>query len=166
MDFKFQLNRAKDAEEKRQQRLEEQKKEKLDEELKEEEIKFSTLKQEVEFKTKKLRKYFSKYQQLKQEIQDLNETNFKERQELEQTQTELLRDIKLRQLIIDNFIPNDEREKLTNRLYYDPDEDRWKPKMITKEKLDASFLVWLLIDRAESTFSNKIITKLRKFHLI
>lgn len=95
---------------------------------------FSNLNQEVEFKTKKLKKYFAKYQQLKQEIKDLNETNFKERQELEQTQTDLLRDIKLRQLIIDNFIPNDEKEKLTTRLYYDPDEDRWKPKMITKEK--------------------------------
>ena len=95
---------------------------------------FPNLQQEVDFKTKKLKKYFSKLQALKQEIKDLNETNSKQRQELEQNQTDLLRDIKLRQLIIDNFIPKDEKEKLITRLYYDPDEDRWKPKSITKEK--------------------------------
>lgn len=96
---------------------------------------FPNLQQEVDFKTKKLKKYFAKLQALKQEIKDLNETNSKQRQELEQNQTDLLRDIKLRQLIIDNFIPKDEKEKLITRLYYDPDEDRWKPKSLTKEKL-------------------------------
>lgn len=95
---------------------------------------FTSLQQEVEVKTKKLKKYFAKFQQLKQEIKDSNETNAKERQELEQTQTELLRDLKLRQLIIENFVPKDEREKLIQRLYYDPDEDKWKHKVITKEK--------------------------------
>jgi hypothetical protein len=95
---------------------------------------FGSLQQEVDFKTKKLKKYFSKYQSLKQEIRDLNETNLKERQELEQTQTDLLRDIKLRQLIMDNFIPKDEHQKLTERLYFDVDEDKWKLKVITKEK--------------------------------
>lgn len=115
-------------------REEEQKKEKLDEELMLKEQTFSNLQQEVDFKTKKLKKYFAKFQQLKQEIKDLSDTNFKEKQELEQTQTELLRDIKLRQLIIDNFIPNDEKEKLTTRLYFDPDEDMWKLKVLTKEK--------------------------------
>lgn len=95
---------------------------------------FTSLQQEVDFKTKKLKKYFAKYQSLKQEIKDLNDTNFKEKQELEQTQTDLLRDIKLRQLIIENFIPKDEREKLQIRLYFDPDEDKWKLKLLTKEK--------------------------------
>jgi kinesin family member 3B len=95
---------------------------------------FTSLQQEVDFKTKKLKKYFNKYNQLKQEIKELNDNNFKERQELEQIQTELQRDIKLRQLIIENFVPKEEREKLYNRVYYDADEDAWKPKVITKEK--------------------------------
>jgi hypothetical protein len=38
-------------------------------------------------------------------------------------------------LIIDSFIPVDEKEKLTNRVYYNPDEEEWKLKMITKERL-------------------------------
>jgi hypothetical protein len=95
---------------------------------------FSSLQQEVDFKTKKLKKYFAKYQSIKDEIRDLTEANSKERQELELAQTELQRDLKLKLLIIENFVPKPEREKLINRLYYDPDEDSWKTKTITKEK--------------------------------
>lgn len=95
---------------------------------------FSSLQQEVDFKTKKLKKYFAKYQSIKDEIKDLTEANSKERQELDLAQTELQRDLKLKLLIIDNFVPKAEREKLINRLYYDPDEDNWKTKTITKEK--------------------------------
>lgn len=94
---------------------------------------FSSLQQEVDFKTKKLKKYFAKYQSLKDEIKDLNETNSKERSELDMAQTELQRDLKLRLLIIENFVPVDEQEKLKHRLYYDPDEDQWRTKTITKE---------------------------------
>lgn len=122
------------AEERRKEREMEQMLEKQDDENMGISATFNNLQQEVDFKTKKLKKYFAKYQSLKQEIKDLNDSNYKEKQELELTQTELLRDIKLRQLIIDNFIPKDEREKLTNRLYFDPDEDKWKLKVITKEK--------------------------------
>ena len=107
---------------------------------------FSSLQQEVDFKTKKLKKYFAKYQSLKDEIKDLNEANSKERQELDLAQTELQRDLKLRVLIIDNFVPKTEREKLMNRLYYDPDEDNWRTKTITKEKY--------LIKLIESCFKN------------
>ena len=95
---------------------------------------FSSLQQEVDFKKKKLKKYFAKYQSIKDEIKDLTEANSKERQELDLAQTELQRDLKLKLLIIDNFVPKAEHEKLVNRLYYDPDEDNWKTKTITKEK--------------------------------
>ena len=88
----------------------------------------------MDFLTKKLKKYFSKFQSIKQDIKETTEANVKERQELEQAQTELQKDLKLRQLIIENFIPKDEREKLNNKFYYDPDEDAWKTKHITKEK--------------------------------
>lgn len=94
---------------------------------------YASIQQEIEVKTKKLKKFFSKYQSLKQEIKDLQDTNNKERDELEQALTDLQREIKLRQLIIDSFIPKDENEKLTNRLYYDADEEDWKQKTITKK---------------------------------
>jgi hypothetical protein len=34
--------------------------------------KFTSIKQEIEIKTKKLKKYFNKYQSLKEEIKDIN----------------------------------------------------------------------------------------------
>ena len=103
------------AEEKRRELEMQQKLEKQEENNLDINRTFTSLQQEVDFKTKKLKKYFAKYQSLKQEIKDLNDSNTKERQELEQTQTDLQRDLKLRQLIIENFIPLDEREKLNNR---------------------------------------------------
>lgn len=124
------------AEEKRRELEMQQKLEKQEENNLDINRTFTSLQQEVDFKTKKLKKYFAKYQSLKQEIKDLNDSNTKERQELEQTQTDLQRDLKLRQLIIENFIPLDEREKLNNRFYYDPDEGAWKTKTITKEKYE------------------------------
>ncbi|CAF1055805.1 unnamed protein product [Brachionus calyciflorus] len=130
---KLQERRAILAEEKRKEREMLQLLEKQEENFMEKNVSYSNLQQEVDDKTKKLKKYFAKFQQLKQEIKDLNETNAKERQELETAQSELLKDLKLRQLIIENFVPKDEREKLMNRLYYDPDEDKWKQKVITKE---------------------------------
>lgn len=130
---KLQERRAILAEEKRKEREMQQMLEKQEDYFIEKNESFTSLQQEVDFKTKKLKKYFAKFQQLKQEIKDISESNDKERQELEQAQTDLLKDLKLRQLIIENFVPKDEKEKLLNRLYYDPDEDKWKQKVITKE---------------------------------
>ena len=50
----------------------------------------------MEIKTKKLKKLFAKLQSTKQEIQDLQEEHVRERQELEQTQNELTRELKLK----------------------------------------------------------------------
>ncbi|XP_076471036.1 kinesin-like protein KIF3B isoform X2 [Babylonia areolata] len=86
---------------------------------------YNSLQQEVEVKTKKLKKMFGKLQATKAEIQDLQEEHTKERQELEQTLMELTRELKLKYLIIENFIPPEEKTKLMNRAVYDEDEDAW-----------------------------------------
>ncbi|XP_006816493.1 kinesin-II 95 kDa subunit-like [Saccoglossus kowalevskii] len=79
-----------------------------------------------EIKTKKLKKLFAKLQAVKQEIQDQQEEHIRERQELEQTQNELTRELKLKMLIIDNFIPLEEKTKIMNRCAYEEEEDTWK----------------------------------------
>ncbi|XP_031437640.1 kinesin-like protein KIF3C isoform X1 [Clupea harengus] len=90
---------------------------------------FSSLQQEVELKTKKLKKYkklYAKLQAVKAEIQDVNDEHVSTRQELEQTQNELTRDLKFKYLIIENFIPPEEKNKIMNRLVFDTEEDQWK----------------------------------------
>ncbi|KAM9495958.1 kinesin-like protein KIF3C [Clarias gariepinus] len=87
---------------------------------------FTSLQQEVEAKTKKLKKLYAKLQSVKSEIQDVNDEHVRTRQELEQTQNELTRELKFKYLIIENFIPPEEKNKIMNRLVFDVDEDQWK----------------------------------------
>ncbi|CAJ1078379.1 kinesin-like protein KIF3C isoform X2 [Xyrichtys novacula] len=87
---------------------------------------FTSLQQEVEAKTKKLKKLYAKLQCIKAEIQDVNDEHVRSRQELEQTQNELTRELKFKYLIIENFIPPEEKNKIMSRLTFDPEEDQWK----------------------------------------
>lgn len=76
-------------------------------------------------KTKKLRKLFSKLQTIKQDIVDVTEEYNRDRRDLEQTQHELLKELKLKYLLIDNFIPSNDKEKILGRVHYDEEEDAW-----------------------------------------
>uniref|UniRef100_A0A8C2BKU0 Kinesin-like protein n=1 Tax=Cyprinus carpio TaxID=7962 RepID=A0A8C2BKU0_CYPCA len=87
---------------------------------------FTTLQQEVEFKTKKLKKFYSKLQLVRSEIGDIINEHVTMRQELEQTMNELTREMKFKNLIIENFIPPEEKNKIINRLHFDSEEDQWK----------------------------------------
>ncbi|XP_045551428.1 kinesin-like protein KIF3C isoform X1 [Salmo salar] len=91
---------------------------------------FSSLQQEVEAKTKKLKKLYARLQCVKAEIQDVNDEHVRSRQELEQTQNELTRELKFKYLIIENFIPPEEKNKIMNRLTFDPEEDQWKFQLL------------------------------------
>lgn len=113
------------AEQKRREREMQQKLETQEEGTSEIKETYTSLQQEVEIKTKKLRKLFAKLQSVKTEIQDLQEEHSKERRELEQTQNELTRELKLKYLIIENFIPPEDKVKILSRVVYDEDEDQW-----------------------------------------
>lgn len=45
---------------------------------------------------------------------------------MQQTQEDLTKELKLRSLIIENFIPPEEKNKLLNRAFFDEEEDCWK----------------------------------------
>ncbi|XP_062863309.1 kinesin family member 3Cb [Trichomycterus rosablanca] len=87
---------------------------------------YSSLQQEVELKTKKLKKLYSKLQLVRAEMADIIDEHVTTRQELEQTLNELTREMKFKNLIIDNFIPPEEKNKIINRLHFDHEEDQWK----------------------------------------
>ncbi|XP_059209883.1 kinesin family member 3Cb [Centropristis striata] len=87
---------------------------------------FSSLQQEVEHKTKKLKRLYAKLQLVRAETRDVFEEHVVTRQELEQTQTELTRELKYKYLLIENFIPPEEKNKIMNRLHFDSEEDQWR----------------------------------------
>ncbi|AWP16166.1 putative kinesin-like protein KIF3B [Scophthalmus maximus] len=87
---------------------------------------FSSLQQEVELKTKKLKRLYAKLQLVKAEMRDVIDEHVMTRQELEQTQNELTRELKYKYLLIENFIPPEEKNKIMNRLHFDSEEDQWR----------------------------------------
>ena len=103
--------RADLAERQRAERTAAQELEASEEQGEELEKTYSSLQQEVETKTRKLRKLFNKLQSVKQDIVDGTEEHNRDRRDLEDTQQQLLKELKLKMLIIENFIPPNERKK-------------------------------------------------------
>ncbi|XP_065822593.1 kinesin family member 3Cb [Labrus bergylta] len=87
---------------------------------------FSSMQQEVELKTKKLKRLYAKLQLVRAEMKDVIDEHVTTRQELEQTQTELTRELKYKYLLIENFIPPEEKNKIMHRLQFDSEEDQWR----------------------------------------
>src|SRR5271167_2944068 len=59
-------------------------------------------------------------------MRDIAAEHSRDRQELEDSIDQLSRQIKLKQLIIDNFVPPEVKARLLERAEYDEDEDTWR----------------------------------------
>lgn len=117
---------------------------------------YNSSQQEAEVKTKKLKKLFAKLQSTRTEIQDIQEVNRKERQELEKTLNELVRELKLKSLIIDNFIPPEEKTKIMSKAYYDENNDAWKLKPSSKQVTETVLRRPQCFSSSTSMSSNKM----------
>jgi kinesin family member 3B len=91
---------------------------------------FSSLQEEVEVKTKKLKKLWGKFQAATREAQDLQEEFQTERSDMLDTIRELSRSIKLKDTIIQNFIPEETARSIEKRSAWSNEEDMWMiPKL-------------------------------------
>lgn len=89
---------------------------------------YASKQQERDEKTKRLTSLFNRLKEAQREIEDLQSGFGEEREELMETLEEVQRDCKLRQLIIEHFIPPEAAERTAERAYFDEDADRWRLK--------------------------------------
>nr|VZI25993.1 unnamed protein product [Spirometra erinaceieuropaei] len=87
---------------------------------------FTSLRQEVDVYTAKLKKTFEKLQALKQEMADVQEDSIHQRQEHEKIVDQITQELKLRYLILENFVPPEVRQNLEKRATFDEEEERWR----------------------------------------
>jgi len=89
------------------------------------EKKYRNQQEEVEDKNKKLQKLYQKFQAQKSEIQDLQDEFSRERESYHEQIRELSRQLKLKNLVIDHFIPQDEANKIELRSVWSEEIDDW-----------------------------------------
>ena len=88
---------------------------------------FHSLQQEVDVKTKKLKKLFQRLQAVKREIGDAAEEFHQQRRQLEDSGAALRKELKLKTLVIDSFIPAPQLQSLLARVQFSEDgEDGWR----------------------------------------
>jgi kinesin family member 3B len=110
---------------KRQEREIERKLREKEEEQNLLEQRFSSLQEEIEVKNKKLKKIAKKVQESDQEIKDLQQEFRREKEDMFDTIRVLSQQLKLKTLLVDNFVPREETEKIEKRAQWDENEDDW-----------------------------------------
>jgi len=94
---------------------------------------YTNIKEEVDDKRAKRDKLSKQLKKLEMKKQDILEKHRTAREELEAEQREIQKQAKLFQLIIENFIPVDERERLLKRVQFDERHSSWTLKELSKE---------------------------------
>ncbi|KAJ1513394.1 Kinesin-like protein kif3b [Coelomomyces lativittatus] len=121
----LELKRIKKMEEERIQRELKQLLDQKQEENTFMEEEYVSLQEEVDVKTRKIQKLWKKLDTGKREIEDINEEWRLERLDLMATLRELSREIELKQMILEYFVPSDSLKRIRNQLVYDEDQEEW-----------------------------------------
>lgn len=102
------------------------------EELREKELlnenlskKYHSQKEEVEDKTKRLKQLYARLQTIEAENKELDEFLRGEIEELQERRRNLLKELKLRNLILEYFVPERELERLQQRAVFNEKIDDW-----------------------------------------
>ncbi len=92
---------------------------------------FSSLQEEVDVKTKKLKKLWTKFQTASSEVEDLQSEFQQEKEGLLDTIRTLSRELKLKELIVANFIPDDYARSIEKRAQFNVEEGKWTiPRLV------------------------------------
>eukprot|EP01084_Bolivina_argentea_P292642 503133_1 len=86
---------------------------------------FKDLREEVDVKTRKLKKLFRKYKQAEAEVHDIEREFQTEREDMLDTIRELARQLKLRELVIAHFVPEEASRAIELRAEWDDDLDTY-----------------------------------------
>jgi kinesin family member 3B len=89
------------------------------------------LQQEAEVKTKKLKRLVTKISEAKNEIKDLQSEWQREKEDMLDSVRDLTHQLKLKLLIINNFIPKDEGVRVEKRALWDEETQTWKVGPLT-----------------------------------
>mmetsp|Transcript_18435 Transcript_18435/g.22116 ORF Transcript_18435/g.22116 Transcript_18435/m.22116 type:complete len:824 (+) Transcript_18435:108-2579(+) len=89
------------------------------------EEKYNNIQDEVEMKTKKIKKLWGKFQEARAEVKDLQEEFSREREYLLDDIRKLTREIKLKNLVIDSFVPPEDLVKIHKRSIWDDADENW-----------------------------------------
>ncbi|KAM3187467.1 hypothetical protein ACTXT7_002256 [Hymenolepis weldensis] len=92
---------------------------------------FFALQKEVDMYTYKLKKVFVRIQNIKQEIIDTQDMRIAERQKQMQVQEELIKKIKMNQLILENFVPSEVQKKIEDCAWFDEKNETWTLKSLS-----------------------------------
>jgi len=122
-ELKKQQRRLKRQEEKEALLKEREEQQRLDNQ----ELEKTLLSQEeqVQKLTQKLQKLWDKYQKAQQEMVDVQQFNQTEREEMLDMIRELRRELKLKTLIMESFVPHKEVQTTHDRAVWDAEEDEW-----------------------------------------
>ncbi|XRA99031.1 kinesin-like protein [Pycnococcus provasolii] len=86
---------------------------------------YASIQEEAEMKTKKLKKLYSRYQQAQSDLTEVAEECQQERERMLEDIRNLTQQIKLRDLIIGSYIPEDFQTVLLSRMQWDEGEEEW-----------------------------------------
>ena len=107
---------------------------------------FSSLQEEVEVKTRKLKKLYGKYQGAMKEQEDLQMEFNTERMDMLETIRQLSRTIKLKDLVMSNFMPEESVRLVETRAQWVDEEDAWViPVSVCAHGLFAVVCLWLFL---------------------
>eukprot|EP01147_Barroeca_monosierra_P005546 gene5546-172_t len=116
------------------------------------EDKFTNLRDKVKSKTEKLEKLFHKYQSIQEELTQLDEMFYEQRDNIMLESEETRKQLRLKELIIEHFMPPEEAEKFRKRAVFDEETQEY---LLLSATHTAGANSAGLVERPMSAFPNR-----------